>query len=97
MLRWGQIHAGQLCRLPSEDNGPCRRDPSGLEGAGAVIRANVRCLLERMLLVGEGVGQAARTEEAVGKAGGGEGKMGETLPGGEISPLLRQSLIFKKL
>ena len=49
----------------------------------AVIRANVRCLLERMLLAGEGVGQAgmrrqwARQEEAVGKAGGGEGEVGE--------------------
>ena len=29
----------------------------------AVIRANVRCLLERMLLVGEGVGQAGRRRQ----------------------------------
>ena len=26
----------------------------------AVVRANVRCLLERMVLVGEGIGQAGR-------------------------------------
>ena len=42
--------------------------------SSAVIWANVRCLL----LVCEGVGQAGTwKEEAVGKAGGGEGEVGE--------------------
>ena len=31
--------------------------------SSAVIHANVRCLLERMLLVGEGVGQAGRRRQ----------------------------------
>ena len=35
------------------------------------MRANVKCLLERLLLVGEGQGQA------VGKERGGEGKIGQ--------------------
>ena len=31
--------------------------------SSAVIHANVRCLLERMLMVGEGVGQAGRRRQ----------------------------------
>ena len=36
--------------------------------SSAVIRANVRCLLERMLMVGEGVGQAGRRRQEEEKA-----------------------------
>ena len=44
--------------------------------SSAVMQANVKCLLERILLVGEGQRQAGK-KETVGKGGGRKGKVGE--------------------
>ena len=75
MLRWSQVHAGQLWGVTPTELGLAKGTPEALKELGqvtgylrrrlssAVICANVRCLLERMLQVGEGVGQAGRRRQ----------------------------------
>ena len=52
--------------------------------SSAVMRANVQCLLERLVMVGEGQGQAGQQRQWA-RAGEERGR-GETWPEGEISP-----------
>ena len=49
--------------------------------SSAVMRANVKCLLERLVLVGEGQGQAGRRRVGKERGGASEDGEGSTLAG----------------